>query len=76
MNEHQHKSGECFNRKIATLDGPCGDPRCRETLTAMLEALKDAELYLGTQYGHRPETVGACILENVRRAIRTTEGKE
>ena len=28
LNKYQHEAGECHDRKIATLSGPCGDPRC------------------------------------------------
>ena len=30
LGKYEHEAGECWGRKIATLEGPCGDPRCEK----------------------------------------------
>ncbi len=38
LNEYEHKAGDCFFEKIATLDGSCGDPRCKGFRDGYLDA--------------------------------------
>lgn len=30
LEEYRHEAGECYERQVATLEGPCGDPRCEK----------------------------------------------
>ena len=59
---YKHEVGECYTRKVAELDGPCGDPRCNGARNGYLDAmlgiglnmgrLGDSPYNSGYRYGH------------------------
>ncbi len=46
--EYNHNPGECYNRQIAELTGPCGDPRCKQAfLKAFARGVSQAYFLVG-----------------------------
>jgi len=57
LEEYEHEYGECYRSHIATLNGPCGDPRCDGARNGYLDAKMGIGLNMG-RLGDKPYNVG------------------